>query len=119
MLKSLKLGLESIPVGQIEAGKVLGLSSKQIFFHIVLFQLINITLGPLSNEVMGLIKNTSQARVIAIPEMLMAASRYTTNGIIWPLFYTGVFFLASTYLLTIFFRRLERKFDNACGKGIS
>lgn len=111
-----KSGLESISVGQIEAGQVLGLSKKQIFFHIILFQLIHISLGPVSNEVMGLIKNTSLARVIAVPEMLMEASAYTANGLIWPLFYTGVFFLIATYLLTIFFRKLERRFDNACGK---
>lgn len=114
-----KGGLENIPVGQREAGKVLGLSKIQIFLHIELFQLIHITIAPLGNQVIGLIKNTSLARIIAVSEMMMEVTTYTTNGLIWPLFYTGAFFLTAVYLLTIFFRKLERRFDNACGKQIN
>lgn len=114
-----KTGLEGIPQGQYEAGIVLGLSPKQIFIHIILFQLIQLTIGPMSNEVIGIIKNTSLARILAVQEMLMKSSTYTINGIIWPLFYTGVFFLIVTYLLTIFFRKLERRLNNACGKELN
>lgn len=111
-----KTGLESIPLGQYEAGIVLGLSKSKIFFHIILFQLIQLTIGPISNEVIGIVKNTSLARILAVQEMLMKSSVYTTNGIIWPLFYTGVFFLIVTYLLTVFFRKLERRLDHVCGR---
>ena len=103
--------LENIPKGQYEAGKVLGLSKRQVFFHIILFQLIKRITAPIGNEVITLIKDTSLARVIAVPEMLMQATRYVSHGLIWPLFYSLVFYLAATALATFAFGRLERRLD--------
>ena len=101
--------IENIPKGQYEAGKVLGLSKRQVFFNIILFQIIKRITAPVGNEVITLIKDTSLARVIAVQEILMRATTYTTRGLIWPLFYTLIFYLAATALATLAFDRLERR----------
>ena len=101
--------IENIPKGQYEAGKVLGLSKRQVFFNIILFQIIKRITAPIGNEVITLIKDTSLARVIAVQEILMRATVYTTRGLIWPLFYSLVFYLAATALATLIFDRLERR----------
>lgn len=104
-------GIESIPRGQYEAGQVLGMSKTQIFFKIVLMQVVKRITAPMSNEIITLVKDTSLARVIMVPEMLKAAERFTMTGLIWPLFYTGVFFLLFSGLLTLLFRFIEKKLD--------
>ena len=104
-------GIEAIPKGQYEAGQVLGMSKTQIFRKIVLMQVIKRITAPMSNEIITLVKDTSLARVIMVPEMLKAAERFTMQGLIWPLFYTGVFFLIICGVLTLLFRRLEKKLD--------
>ena len=108
--------LENIPKGQFEAGKVLGLSKKQVFIHIILFQVVKRITAPIGNEVITLVKDTSLARVIAVQEMLMQATRYTAYGLIWPLFYSIVFYLAATALLTLLFGHLERRVAHASGE---
>ncbi len=104
-------GIESIPKGQYEAGQVLGMTKSQIFFKVILMQVIKHIIPPMSNEIITLVKDTSLARVIAIPEVLMAAERFSGRGLIWPLFYTGVFFLVFCGVLTILFNKIEKKFD--------
>ncbi|MCL2096135.1 MAG: amino acid ABC transporter permease [Oscillospiraceae bacterium] len=108
--------LENIPKGQFEAGKVLGLSKTQVFFHVILFQVVKRITAPIGNEVITLVKDTSLARVIAVQEILMHATRYTAYGLIWPLFYTLVFFLAATALITLLFEYLERRVSRAVGE---
>ena len=102
-------GIESIQKGQYEAGQVLGLTKSQIFFKIVLLQVIKRIVPPMSNEIITLVKDTSLARVIAVAEILMSAERFAGKGIIWPLFYTGAYFLIFSGLLTIFFGYIEKK----------
>lgn len=102
-------GIESIPKGQYEAGQVLGLNKKQIFFKIVLFQVVKRILAPMGNEVITLIKDTSLVRIIIIEEIVKYAYDFATKGLIWPVFYTGVFYLVSVGLLTILFNKLEKK----------
>ena len=104
-------GIESIPKGQYEAGQVLGMTKRQIFTRVVLFQVIKRIVPPMGNEIITLVKDTSLARVIAYSEIIMAAERYTSKGLIWPLFYTGVFFLAFVGILTLLFGYLEKKLD--------
>lgn len=104
-------GIESIPKGQYEAGQVLGMTKGQIFSRIVLFQVIKRTVPPMGNEIITLVKDTSLARVIAYSEIIMAAERYTAKGLIWPLFYTGVFFLVFVGALTLLFGYIEKKLD--------
>lgn len=104
-------GIESVSKGQYEAGQVLGMTKSQIFFKIVLMQVVKRIVPPMSNEIITLVKDTSLARIIAVGEILMAAERYAGKGIIWPLFYTGVFFLLFNGLLTILFGFIERKLD--------
>ena len=83
----------------------------QIFFKIVLMQVVKRIVPPMSNEIITLVKDTSLARIIAVGEILMAAERYAGKGLIWPLFYTGVFFLLFNGLLTLLFGYIERKLD--------
>ncbi len=101
--------IESIPKGQYEAGQVLGLTKTQIFSKIILLQVIKRILPPMSNEIITLIKDTSLARVIAVSEILMSAERFTGEGLIWPLFYTGAFFLVFCGALTLLFGFIEKK----------
>lgn len=104
-------GIESIQKGQYEAGQVLGLTKSQIFFKIVLLQVIKRIMPPMSNEIITLVKDTSLARVIAVAEILMSAERFAGKGIIWPLFYTGAYFLLFNGLLTLLFGYIEKKLD--------
>ncbi len=105
-------GIESISKGQYEAGKVLGLSKKQIFFKIVLFQVVKRIIPPMSNEVITLVKDTSLARVIAVEELTRVSSQIVNvYGIIWPLFYAGLFYLIFNGLLSVLFSKLEKKLD--------
>lgn len=104
-------GIEGISKGQFEAGQVLGLTKTQIFFKITLLQVVKHIIPPMSNEIITLVKDTSLARVIAVSEILMNAERFAGKGLIWPLFYTSVFFLLFNGLLTILFNKLEKKLD--------
>ena len=104
-------GIESIPVGQYEAGQVLGMTKTQIFFRVVLLQVIKRITAPMGNEVITLVKDTSLARVIGIYELIWAGEQFIKKGLIWPLFYTGVFYLVFSGLLTILLERLEKKLD--------
>ena len=104
-------GIESIPKGQYEAGQVLGMTRQQIFFKVVLLQVIKWILAPMSNEVITLVKDTSLARIIGIYEIIWAGESFIKKGLIWPLFYTGAFYLVFSGLLTIFFGKLEKKLD--------
>ena len=104
-------GIESIPKGQYEAGQVLGMTKSQIFFKVVLLQVIKRILAPMSNEVITLVKDTSLARIIGIYEIIWAGESFIKKGLIWPLFYTGIFYLVFSGLLTILFAKLEKKLD--------
>lgn len=104
-------GIESIPKGQYEACHVLGMSKSQTFFKVILMQVVKRVVPPMSNEIMTLVKDTSLARVIAIAEIIMVAERFTRQGIIWPLFYTGVYFLIMCGILTLLFGYIEKKLD--------
>ncbi|WP_029320188.1 amino acid ABC transporter permease [Butyrivibrio sp. AE3004] len=103
-------GIQSIPVGQYEAGKVLGLTRQQIFFKVILLQVIKRIVPPISNEVITLVKDTSLARVIAVYEIIWNGQAFIkSSGIIWPLFYTGAFYLLFSGLLTLLFGYIEKK----------
>ena len=102
-------GIESIPRGQYEAGQVLGMTKGQIFRKIVLLQVIKRILAPMSNEIITLVKDTSLARIIGIYEVIWAGEQFIRKGLLWPLLYTGVFYLVFNGGLTILFDRLEKK----------
>lgn len=103
-------GIESISRGQYEAGQVLGLTKTQVFFRVVLLQVIKRIVPPMSNEIITLVKDTSLSRIIAVYEIIWSAERFIKlKGLIWPLFYTGVFYLAFSGILTLFFGYIEKK----------
>ncbi|MCR5591498.1 MAG: amino acid ABC transporter permease [Lachnospiraceae bacterium] len=103
-------GIQSIPIGQYEAGQVLGMSKWQVFFRVILLQVIKRIVPPISNEVITLVKDTSLARVIAVYEIIWEGQSFIKGaGIIWPLFYTGVFYLLFSGLLTMLFGYIEKK----------
>ena len=104
-------GIESISKGQYEAGQVLGMTKTQVFFKVVLFQVIKRITPPMSNEVITLVKDTSLSRIIGIPEIIMCAERFTKSGIIWPLFSTGLYFLIFNGILTVLFGHIEKKMN--------
>ena len=104
-------GIESVPQGQYEAGQVLGMTKGQIFFKVVLLQVVKRIVAPMGNEVITLVKDTSLARIIGIYEVIWAGEQFIKKGLIWPLFYTGAFFLIFSGLLTILLGKLEKKLD--------
>ncbi len=104
-------GIESIPVGQYEAGQVLGMTKPQVFFNVVLMQIVKRIMPAISNEIITLVKDTSLARVIAVAELIRSAQDFVADGLIWPLFYSGVFYLAFSGILTLLFGYIEKKLD--------
>lgn len=109
-------GIESIPKGQYEAGQVLGMTKTQIFFKIVLFQVIKRIVAPMGNEIITLVKDTSLARVIAVTELVKAAETIISlKAIIWPLFYIGAFYLLFSGLLSILLNYVEKKLNYYSG----
>lgn len=105
-------GISSIPKGQYEAGQVLGMTKTQVFFKVVLMQVIKRIVPPMSNEIITLVKDTSLARVVAVIELVKAADDIVAGyAIIWPLFYVGAFYLLFCGILTILFNKIEKKLD--------
>ncbi len=105
-------GIEGVPVGQREAGEVLGMKRSQIFFKITLLQMVKRIVPPMSNEIITLVKDTSLAQIIAISELIMRGDKFMkSDGITWPLFYTGLFYLLVNGVLTIIFNLIEKKMD--------
>ena len=103
-------GIESIAKGQTEAGLVLGMTKSQIFFKVILLQVIKRIVPPMSNEIITLVKDTSLARIIAVYELIWSGQTFIKGAaIIWPLFFTGVFYLVFCGILTILFGLIEKK----------
>ena len=102
-------GIQSISKGQYEAGQVLGMKKMQIFFRVVLVQLIKRIIPPMSNEIITLVKDTSLARVILVEEIIKHAEDFIKKGLVWPLFYSAVFYLVFVGILTLLFRFAEKK----------
>lgn len=109
-------GIQSIPVGQDEAGFVLGMSKSQVFFKVKLLQMIKRIVPPMSNEILTLVKDTSLARIIALQEIIWAGQSFLKgsqgiSGALWPLFFTAVYYLIFNGILTVLLGKLEKKLD--------
>ena len=104
-------GIQSIPRGQYEAGQVLGMTRVQVFFRVVLLQLIKRIVPPMGNELITLVKDTALVRVIAVYEIIWMGESFIKKGLIWPLFYTAVFYLILNGILTLLLNYVEKKLD--------
>lgn len=109
-------GIQSIPIGQDEAGLVLGMTKGQIFIHVKLLQMIKRIVPPISNEILTLVKDTSLARIIALQEVIWAGQSFMKgsqgiSGAIWPLFFTAIYYLVFNGILTIVLGKIEKKLD--------
>lgn len=109
-------GIQGIPIGQTEAGLVLGMTKRQIFFKVTLLQMIKRIVPPMSNEIITLVKDTSLARIIALQEIIWAGQAFMKgsqgiSGAIWPLFFTAVYYLICNGILTVLLGQLEKKLD--------
>ena len=109
-------GIQSIPIGQEEAGMVLGMTKTQIFFRIKLLQVIKAIVPPMSNEIITLVKDTSLARIIALQEIIWAGQSFMKgsqgiSGAIWPMFFTAVYYLVCNGILTLLLGRVEKKLN--------
>ncbi len=107
-------GIEGVPIGQQEAGQVLGMTKRQIFFKVTLLQMIKRIVPPMSNEIITLVKDTAIARIISMQELIYAGYAFLKgshgySGLLWPLFFTGVYYLAFNGLLTLLFAWIEKK----------
>ncbi len=109
-------GIQGVPAGQQEAGLVLGMTKRQIFFHVTLLQMVKRIVPPMSNEIITLVKDTSLARVIALQEVIWMGESFMKgnsgySGLIWPLFFTAVYYLVFSGVVTLLLGRLEKKLD--------
>lgn len=105
-------GIEGVPKGQYEAGQVLGMTKSQIFFRVIFLQVIKRIIPPMGNEIITLVKDTSLARVIAVYEIIWSGQAFIkSDGLIWPLFFTGVYYLIFSGILTLLLGRLEKKLE--------
>ena len=104
-------GIQSISKGQYEAGQVLGLTRREIFFKIVLLQVVKRIIPPMSNEIITLIKDTALANTIAVYELRVRAKEFMLDGLIWPIFLAGGFYLIFVGVLTVLLGKLEKKLD--------
>ncbi|MCL2805556.1 MAG: amino acid ABC transporter permease [Treponema sp.] len=102
-------GIESISRSQYEAGQVLGLTKLQIFFRVIFLQVIKRIIPPTANEIITLVKDTALARVVMVVEIIREAEFMAARGLIWPLFYTGAFYLVFVGFLTILFGYMEKR----------
>ncbi len=104
-------GILAVPVGQQEAGQVLGMTKTQIFFKVTLLQLIKRIVPPMGNEFLTLVKDTALANIIANKEIIMMAKEFAPKGMIWPLFFTAFYFLLVCGILTVLLKLAEKKLD--------
>ena len=109
-------GIQGVPRGQQEAGEVLGMTKSQIFLHVTLLQMVKRIVPPMSNEIITLVKDTSLARIISLQDIICAGYAFITSshgysGLVWPLFFTGVYYLAFNGVLTLLFGWVEKKLD--------
>ena len=109
-------GIQGVPRGQQEAGEVLGMTKSQIFLHVTLLQMVKRIVPPMSNEIITLVKDTSLARIISLQEIIWAGyafikSSHGYSGLVWPLFFTGVYYLLFNGVLTLLFNWVEKKLD--------
>ena len=109
-------GIQGVPIGQQEAGLVLGMTKTQIFFRVTLLQMVKRIVPPMSNEIITLVKDTSIARIISLQEVIWAGAAFMKgshgySGLLWPLFFTGVYFLVFNGALTLLFGWIEKKLD--------
>lgn len=109
-------GIQGVPVGQQEAGQVLGMTKSQIFFHVTLLQMVKRIVPPMSNEIITLVKDTSLARIISMQEIIWAGYAFIKgshgySGLVWPLFFTGLYYLIFNGVVTVLLGRLEKKLD--------
>ena len=105
-------GIQGVPIGQREAGEVLGMTRSQIFFKVTLLQMVKRIMPPMSNEIITLVKDTSLARIISVYELTFTGYSFMkSSGLVWPLFYTGVFYLLFVGVLTILFGYIERRLN--------
>ena len=109
-------GIQSVPKGQQEAGLVLGMTRGQIFRKVTLLQVIKRIVPPMSNEIITLVKDTALARIIALQEIIWAGQSFLKGsqgiaGAVWPLFFTAIYYLAFTGVLTVALGRLEKRLD--------
>ena len=109
-------GIQGVPKGQQEAGQVLGMTKSQIFRHITLLQMIKRIVPPISNEIITLVKDTSLARVIALQEVIWMGESFMKGnsgiaGLTWPLFFTAVYYLIFSGIVTVLLGKLEKKLD--------
>ena len=104
-------GIQGVPVGQREAGQVLGMTKSQIFFKVTLLQVVKRIVPPIGNEIITLVKDTSLANFIMVKEIIAMAKDFGNRAMIWPLFYAGVFFLVFNGVVTVLLSRTEKKLD--------
>lgn len=105
-------GIESVPRGQREAGEVLGMTKRQIFFRVTLLQVVKRIVPSMSNEVITLVKDTALSRIIALQEVIWAGEAFMkSDGLVWPLFFTGIYYLAFSGVLTLLLGKLEKRLN--------
>ena len=105
-------GIQGVPVGQREAGEVLGMTKRQIFFKITLLQMVKRVIPPMSNEIITLVKDTSLAFTLSVMEMFTTAKALASSQVsMMPFVAAGIFYYVFNLIVAMFLEWLEKKLD--------
>ena len=105
-------GIQSMPVGQYEAAKLLGYSKSQTFIKIILPQVIKRILPSVTNEVITLVKDTSLAFTLSVMEMFTTAKALASSQVsMMPFVAAGIFYYVFNLVVAMFLEWLEKKLD--------
>ena len=103
-------GIESMPVGQYEAAKMLGYSKSQTFVKIILPQVIKRILPAITNEVITLVKDTSLAFALAYSEMFSIAKQIaSSNTTFVPFIVAAVFYYIFNLGVALIMENIEKR----------
>lgn len=105
-------GIESMPVGQYEAARLLGYSRVQTFFRIIFPQVIKRIMPSVTNEVITLVKDTSLAFAIAVAEMFTTAKMIASSQTsVIPLVAAGIFYYIFNLVVAVIMEGIEKKLN--------
>lgn len=107
-----RAGISSIDNGQVEGAKVLGLSSKDTFFRIILPQAFKRVIPPVVNEITTLVKDTSLVYVVGMDELLKIGKTAANRDVsLAPLIIVGIVYLIVIAILSQVLKKVEEKYD--------
>lgn len=110
-----RAGLQAIPGGQMEAALSLGMSKPQALQRIIVPQAFRIVIPPVVNDFIAMFKDTSVCSVVTIVELtkqFSVLSRNNVSDLVVLMVFTGLFYLAMSYPMSLIARKIEQRLGN-------